>query len=102
MKFTSDLEYALKSCQNSLEYYNRSLRSSSSEVYSQKINKQIEEERTKISALERMLPKKPLHEKDGAISVYYCPICREELSTPPSQRYCENCGQALDFQILGK
>jgi ribosomal protein L18 len=101
VSYTSDIEYALKSCQSSLDYYNRSLRSSSSEVYTQKINKQIEEERTKINALEKMLPKKPIHEKNGAASVYSCPICRKKLSDRLTQKYCENCGQALDLHIPG-
>ncbi|MGF7142556.1 ribosomal protein L13 [Anaerotaenia torta] len=99
MSATSDIEDTLKNRQNSLDYYSRSLRSSSSEIYTRKINRQIQEEKTIINALERMLPKRPLQEGSGSMMVYFCPICREELSEPQSQKYCENCGQALDFPL---
>ena len=55
-----------------------------------------------IEALEKQLPKqtKLVKRADGIISFYPCPSCStSEKYVPvyPKQKYCENCGQRLDW-----
>ena len=43
------------------------------------------------AALEKQTPKKPFY----TIPFYNCPKCKNDLYE--NQKYCENCGQALDW-----
>ena len=53
-----------------------------------------------IKALEKQIPKKPLHMHKN----YYCPICKEDGwmlwddAVPNNMdKYCGKCGQAIDW-----
>lgn len=47
-----------------------------------------------VSALEKQVPKKIIHNPDaGREADYTCPACKWTCS--PYARYCQNCGQAL-------
>ena len=53
-----------------------------------------------IDALEKQIPKKPLHEHKN----YYCPICKEngwmlwdDAIPNDMDNFCGKCGQAIDW-----
>ena len=53
-----------------------------------------------IEALEKQIPKKPLHMHKN----YYCPICKEDgwmlwddAIPNDMDKYCGKCGQAIDW-----
>lgn len=53
-----------------------------------------------IEALEKQMPKKPLHEHKN----YYCPVCREDgwmlwddAIPNDTDSFCGKCGQAIDW-----
>ena len=53
-----------------------------------------------IDALEKQIPKKPLHEHKN----YYCPVCREDgwmlwddAIPNDMDSFCGICGQAIDW-----
>ena len=53
-----------------------------------------------IKALEKQIPKKPLHMHKN----YYCPICKEDgwmlwddAVPNDMDKYCGKCGQAIDW-----
>ena len=53
-----------------------------------------------IEALEKQIPKKPLHEHKN----YYCPVCREDgwmlwddAIPNDMDSFCGKCGQAIDW-----
>ena len=51
-------------------------------------------------ALEKQIPKKPIFEREqtspfGVDDVPYCPNCKCSL---PEVSYCEECGQAIDWE----
>ena len=53
-----------------------------------------------IKALEKQIPKKPLHMHKN----YYCPICKEDgwmlwddAIPNDMDKYCGKCGQAIDW-----
>lgn len=53
-----------------------------------------------IDALEKQIPKKPLHMHKN----YYCPICKEDgwmlwddAIPNDMDKYCGKCGQAIDW-----
>ena len=55
-----------------------------------------------ISALEKQIPKKPLHMHKN----YYCPICKEDgwmlwddAVPNDMDKYCGTCGQAIDWEV---
>ena len=55
-----------------------------------------------IKALEKQIPKKPLHMHKN----YYCPICKEDgwmlwddAIPNDTDAYCGKCGQALDWEV---
>ena len=55
-----------------------------------------------ISALEKQIPKKPLHMHKN----YYCPICKEDgwmlwddAIPNDMDKYCGKCGQAIDWEV---
>ena len=55
-----------------------------------------------IEALEKQIPKKPLHIHKN----YYCPICKEDgwmlwddAITNDMDKYCGKCGQAIDWEV---
>lgn len=55
-----------------------------------------------IDALEKQIPKKPLHMHKN----YYCPICKEDgwmlwddAIPNDTDAYCGRCGQALDWEV---
>jgi hypothetical protein len=50
-----------------------------------------------IEALEKQIPKKPIKHfvKPFGFPCYECPICGE--SDVCGQKYCDECGQALDW-----
>ena len=57
-------------------------------------------EATVIKALEKQIPKKPLHMHKN----YYCPICKEDgwilwddAVPNDMDEYCGKCGQAIDW-----
>lgn len=57
-----------------------------------------------INALEKQIPKKPYKRKEHKQNDYYCAICKcylgdeMELQNACLQpKYCEHCGQALDW-----
>jgi hypothetical protein len=57
-----------------------------------------------ISALEKQIPKKPYKVKDHKQNDYYCTVCKRYLGDEMElkyaclqPRYCEHCGQALDW-----
>ena len=59
---------------------------------------------TSINALEKQIPKKPYKRKEHKQNDYYCAICKcylgdeMELQNACLQpKYCEHCGQALDW-----
>ena len=54
-----------------------------------------------IEALEKQIPKKPLHMHKN----YYCPICKEDgwmlwddAVPNDMDEYCGKCGQAIDWE----
>ena len=56
-----------------------------------------------ISAIEKQIPKKPINVEKH---YYECPCCKQDLGVSdddifvyeiPIKKYCNNCGQALDF-----
>ena len=54
-----------------------------------------------IEALEKQIPKKPLHMHKN----YYCPICKEDgwmlwddAIPNDMDKYCGKCGQAIDWE----
>ena len=54
-----------------------------------------------IKALEKQIPKKPLHIHKN----YYCPICKEDgwmlwddAIPNDMDKYCGKCGQAIDWK----
>lgn len=54
-----------------------------------------------IEALEKQIPKKPLHEHKN----YYCPVCREngwmlwdDAIPNDMDSFCGMCGQAIDWK----
>ena len=54
-----------------------------------------------IKALEKQIPKKPLHMHKN----YYCPICKEDgwmlrddAIPNDMDKYCGKCGQAIDWE----
>ena len=60
----------------------------------------VEEIRIAIEALEKQIPKKPLHMHKN----YYCPICKEDgwmlwddAIPNDMDKYCGICGQAIDW-----
>ena len=55
-----------------------------------------------ILALEKQIPKKPLHMHKN----YYCPICKEDgwmlwddAIPNDMDEYCGKCGQAIDWEV---
>ena len=61
-----------------------------------------------ISALEKQIPKKPYKVKEHKQNDYYCVVCKRYLGDEMElkyaclqPKYCENCGQALDFNSNG-
>ena len=55
-----------------------------------------------IEALEKQIPKKPLHMHKN----YYCPICKEDgwmlwddAIPNDMDKYCGKCGQAIDWEV---
>ena len=53
-----------------------------------------------IETLEKQIPKKPIFEREqtspfGVDDVPYCPNCKCSL---PEVSYCEECGQAIDWE----
>ena len=55
-----------------------------------------------ISALEKQIPKKPLHMHKN----YYCPICKEDgwmlwddAIPNDMDKYCGKCEQAIDWEV---
>ena len=55
-----------------------------------------------IKALEKQIPKKPLHMHKN----YYCPICKEDgwmlwddAIPNDMDAYCGMCGQAIDWEV---
>ena len=57
-----------------------------------------------IEALEKQIPKKPLHMHKN----YYCPICKEDgwmlwddAIPNDMDKYCGKCGQAIDWEVSG-
>ena len=55
-----------------------------------------------IEALEKQIPKKPLHMHKN----YYCPICKEDgwmlwddAIPNDTDAYCGKCGQAIDWEV---
>ena len=59
-----------------------------------------------ISALEKQIPKKPILDTifPSGVKWWRCPVCNKIIvgciANRP-QKYCSNCGQALDFNING-
>ena len=58
-----------------------------------------------IEALEKQIPKKPLHMHKN----YYCPICKEDgwilwddAIPNDMDEYCGKCGQAIDWRITNE
>ena len=61
----------------------------------------VEEIKIAIEALEKQIPKKPLHMHKN----YYCPICKEDgwmlwddAVPNDMDKYCGMCGQAIDWE----
>ena len=57
---------------------------------------------TAIEALEKQIPKKPLHMHKN----YYCPICKEDgwilwddAIPNDMDKYCGKCGQAISWGV---
>ena len=62
----------------------------------------VEEIKIAIEALEKQIPKKPLHMHKN----YYCPICKEDgwmlwddAVPNDMDKYCGMCGQAIDWEV---
>ena len=59
-----------------------------------------------ISALEKQRPKKPILDTifPSGVKWWRCPVCNKIIvgciANRP-QKYCSNCGQALDFNVNG-
>lgn len=59
-----------------------------------------------ISALEKQIPKKPILDTifPSGVKWWRCPVCNKIIvgciANRP-QKYCANCGQALDFNSNG-
>ena len=56
-----------------------------------------------FEALEKQIPKKPLHIHKN----YYCPICKEDgwimwddAIPNDTDKYCGKCGQAIDWEVI--
>ena len=63
----------------------------------------VEEIKIAIEALEKQIPKKPLHMHKN----YYCPICKEDgwmlwddAVPNDMDKYCGMCGQAIDWEAI--
>ena len=50
--------------------------------------------RMSIQALEKQIPKKPIFTEDKQFAL--CPCC-DMKGLPDKQKYCDNCGQAIDW-----
>ena len=55
-----------------------------------------------VEAIEKQIPKKPLHMHKN----YYCPVCKEDgwilwddAVPNDMDKYCGKCGQALDWEV---
>ena len=62
----------------------------------------VEEIKIAIDALEKQIPKKPLHMHKN----YYCPICKEngwmlwdDAIPNDMDSFCGICGQAIDWEV---
>lgn len=63
-----------------------------------------------IKALEKQIPKKPIKETAKLIDFqeFYCPCCKNKIISKMDgewlagrlQKYCDECGQALDWSEL--
>ena len=64
-----------------------------------------------ISALEKQIPKKPIEDSANLtdFKTFHCPICNKKIVSRVDgewiagspQKYCDDCGQALDFNSNG-
>ncbi len=51
-----------------------------------------------MAALEKQIPKKPMHiERITFNDVYECPCCKKRFTGTSIAKYCYRCGQALDW-----
>lgn len=54
-----------------------------------------------MEALEKQIPMKPQIDKQALgrnFIVYECPICKHQLDSKTQHNYCDNCGQAIDWE----
>lgn len=61
----------------------------------------IEAHNMAIKALEKQIPKKPVHVEDEVISntdLYQCPSCDRRFLGKGIATHCYHCGQALDWE----
>ena len=61
-----------------------------------KVSNAIRNEYTKIEALEKQIPKKPLY-IEGDYDFPLCPSCKLSLDENAGDNFCSVCGQALDW-----
>lgn len=58
-----------------------------------------------ISALEKQIPKKPILDTifPSGVKWFRCPTCNNKIVSrlDGQEKYCSNCGQALDFNSNG-
>lgn len=84
------IKRAIHSCENK--------RKSHYENTPHKASNAIRNEDTKIKALKKQLPKKPVLDAvfPSGVKWYFCPTCKH-IITEQTDKYCRNCGQALDW-----
>ena len=66
---------------------------------------------TAISAIEKQIPKNPIEDIANLIDfkTFHCPVCNKKIVSRLDgewiagrpQKYCDDCGQALDFNSNG-
>lgn len=49
------------------------------------------------AALEKQLPKRVVIRKHDDLILHHCPTCDDKDNILPDDKYCSNCGQALDW-----
>ena len=91
----NEVERAIESCRarhgKFLGDYQRDI----SDAHRRKLEKQMQIEQVKISALEKQIAKKPIRHQP-TYNFISCPVCNTDLIH--TKNYCTYCGQAVDWR----
>lgn len=80
-----EIKRAVQSCKNKIHHHYENTRFKKSNA--------IKNEYTKIAALEKQIPQKPVI----AGELYNCPLCGDAQAILRGDKYCSVCGQALTW-----